>query len=126
MKIVWLGFKPAIVLYSNWLVPKRYAGRVFLMLVLIRKCRSGNEGVLQHELTHVKQFYRNPLWPILYMVSVKKRLKYEAEAYGAQAHYSKTPTKAIEEYATSLCEQYGITETKSRVEDMIWREYWKV
>lgn len=52
------------------------------------KYKGVDEGLLQHELTHVKQWYRTlGTHGIMYMFSEKYRLKCELEAYKVQASY---------------------------------------
>ncbi|MDX8384010.1 MAG: hypothetical protein R8M45_08010 [Ghiorsea sp.] len=48
-------------------------------VIIISKCAP--EHTLPHELIHVRQFWHNPLMPILYLLSKRKRYQYELEAY---------------------------------------------
>jgi hypothetical protein len=74
---------------NNWLIPKKYAGVTRLFLVFIRPQYRNDVGLLQHELTHVRQFYKIPLiGAYLYRFSRKYRLHCELEAYREQLkHY---------------------------------------
>lgn len=70
--------------YTNLFIPSRFLGVTFGPFIFIRPKGKDDNGILQHELTHVKQFWRNPLFGLWYQFSKKDRLKYEAEAYKVQ------------------------------------------
>ena len=54
-------------------------------VVRIRRGKEGDEGLKQHEICHVHQWWRTlGLHSILYLVSKKYRLKAEVEAYREQ------------------------------------------
>jgi hypothetical protein len=58
-------------------------------IVLIRPSRRDDQGLLAHELVHVRQFWRTfGLFGIAYWLSKTKRLAYEVEAYREQLKYS--------------------------------------
>jgi hypothetical protein len=70
---------------SNILIPKVHGACTRAFIVFIRPKYEGNLPLLEHELTHVKQFWRTfGLFPFLYLVSKKYRLKSEVEAYRTQ------------------------------------------
>jgi hypothetical protein len=53
-------------------------------------------GFLEHEKTHVKQFWHSfGLYPFLHLFSEKHRLKYEVEAYKVQLKYAEEYNKII-------------------------------
>lgn len=66
---------------SKLFVPKGFAAITIGFLIFIRPEFIDNQMVIEHENIHVKQFKRNPLMPLLYLLSCKYRIKYEVEAY---------------------------------------------
>lgn len=87
---------PAIVIYNDKLVPNGFGGYTRLFAIFLKNKYKTDEGLLQHELTHVKQFYRIPLLhSYLYMFSKKYRLKCEIEAYKVQLSYYTDKEKKI-------------------------------
>ncbi len=92
MEIRWvLKYFPAFIFYTDRLV--RYAGLAFGPLVLLRTRYRGDAsaaaaGVMAHELTHVRQFYRScGLNGPRYLFS-RWRLAYEVEAYRAELRHN--------------------------------------
>jgi len=72
-----------MVIYTDKLIPKRFAGYTIGPVILIRPSYRDDGPLLVHEKVHVKQFWRNPLAPFL-MNFKKYRQRYEVEAYKAQ------------------------------------------
>jgi len=73
------------VFYTDLFVPKAHGAVTYAFFVLIRPKYEGNRPLLEHELTHVRQFWRTfGLFPFLYLISKKYRLKAEVEAYRTQ------------------------------------------
>ena len=70
-----------LVFYTNLFVPKRFAGITLGFIILIRPEHKNSKDIIAHEWVHVRQFWKNPLFPILYLLSPKFRLKSEVEAY---------------------------------------------
>ena len=70
-----------MIIKSNLLVPKGFDAITIGFLIFIRPEAINNQVLIEHENIHVKQFKRNPLMPILYLLSCKYRLRYEVEAY---------------------------------------------
>lgn len=70
-----------MVIKSNYLVPKGFAAITIGFIIFVRPENLNDLGLIEHEEVHVKQFKRNPLMPLLYLVSCKYRLAYEVEAY---------------------------------------------
>lgn len=95
------------VFYTNWFIPKGSAGCAWSFLIFIRPDHSSDQGLLQHELTHVKQFYRQPLvHGIKYAFDPSYRLDCEVEAYREQMRYY--PTDLSELFALYLSRDYGL------------------
>jgi hypothetical protein len=78
------GFLPAIVKYVDDL-PAEFAGQAKRIVVkILSRCRD-DYGLLHHELTHVKQFYRTFMFHgVLYKFVKRYRLAAEIEAYKVQ------------------------------------------
>lgn len=93
------------VFYTNWCIPSRFAGSTYGPFVFIRPTKREDAGLLAHELTHVKQFWHNPLFGLFYLLSKKSRFKYEAEAYRVQLAYYPDRLEAL---ATILATKYKL------------------
>ena len=52
-------FLPAFVFFTDKTIPKQFAGMTNLNVIRIRPKYEHDKGLLEHELTHVKQFYRS-------------------------------------------------------------------
>lgn len=52
-------FLPVFILYTDKIPPKRFAGITNLNIIRIQPKYKQDKGLLEHELTHVKQFYRS-------------------------------------------------------------------
>jgi hypothetical protein len=76
------------VFYTDCVIPARFAGTTSGPFVFIRPEFKNDIGLLNHELVHVKQFWKNPLMSLLYQFSKTYRLRYEAEAYKTQLEYA--------------------------------------
>ena len=107
-----------MVIYTNLFIPKRYAARVIGPIILIRPASKDDIGLLNHEKTHVRQFYRTfGLYGILNRFK-KHRLNFEIEAYKEQLKYGGT----VEAYADYLVNNYNLSITK---EEAIGRLTWE-
>lgn len=104
---------PAFVFYADWIVPKKYDALTVFNVVFIRPSHRNDEGLLHHELTHVKQIYRTfPLFPLRYNLSKKYRLNAELEAYKVQLSYEKDKEQALRKIADVLATGYGLGITR--------------
>lgn len=101
-----------LIIYTD-LMPERFSGYTLGPIVLIRpRCRD-DQGLLQHELVHVRQFWRTfGLFGIPYWLSRTRRFEYEVEAYREQLKYS-PGRQAL--FARHLARNYdlGITESQA-------------
>lgn len=78
-----------------------FSGVSYGMWIKIRPRCKNDEGLLQHELTHCKQWYRTfGIHGILTLISKKWRYKSELEAYAVQASYEHSPV--AQKYACKL------------------------
>lgn len=104
---------PAFVFYNDKLVPEGYGGVTRFNFVFLReKYKDRDEGILQHELTHVKQLYRSfLLFPYLYLLSKKFRLKSEVKAYKVQASYYQNKEASYQWMARAIATKYKLDVT---------------
>ena len=118
MKIKFVyGILPAFVFYTER-VPIAVAGRANAFVVRIRPSYAGDEGILQHELTHVKQAYRLLLigHAMLYIFSKRYRYAAEVEAYKAQLRHSVLWDSDRNRFAEFICTRY-------RLDVSFWETY---
>lgn len=103
--------KPAIVIYSDRLVPDRFAGCSYGPIVAIRPIYRNDKGLHEHEFVHARQFWRGlGLGHALrYKFSRAYRLRCEVEAYREQLYW--TPFDRAPLFARFLVDKYdlGIT-----------------
>lgn len=112
------GILPVFVTHTNSMSrPQSTAGYAKGFCIKIRTKYSFDIGLLHHELTHVKQWYRTlSLHSLLYLFSKWYRKVSETEAYRVQLKYSKDREKAIERFANAMVDKYklGITVEEAR------------
>lgn len=86
IRLIW-KFIPIVIFISNWM-PKRFSGYHVGTLVLIRPDYKDDEGLIQHELIHVKQNIRTLGWSGIKQIWNKNhKLNRECEAYAEQLKY---------------------------------------
>ncbi len=86
IRLIW-NFIPILIFISNSM-PKRFSGYHVGTLVLIRPDYKDDEGLIQHELTHVKQNIRTLGWSGIKQIWNKNhKLNRECEAYAEQLKY---------------------------------------
>lgn len=76
---------------------------------ILRPKYKEDKGLLEHELTHCKQFYRTlsiHVW--LYKFSAKYRLSAEVEAYKKQLEYHTDKELNIDWMAKAISERYDL------------------
>lgn len=95
-----------VVFYSNLFVPSNFGATTYGPFIIICPKYKGDEGLLRHELEHVKQFWHNPLFGLWYKFSKKSRLKYEAEAYKEQLKYYPVDKTVV--FAGYLVDKYNL------------------
>lgn len=79
----------AVVTYTDRLPAFVHGGITLWRFVFIRTKYQGDDGLLQHELTHIRQGSRMWLYPF-----PKYRLQLELEAYREQLKYCRTSVAA--------------------------------
>jgi len=85
-----------------YILPEKCKGVAIGCFVFIKK--DSDNALLQHELVHVRQFWRNPLMPLLYLLSKRKRYQYEIEAYRESIRCGRKPI----ECAYSIVNNYRL------------------
>lgn len=105
------------VFYTNRFVPTKHAACTRSCFVFIRPRYKGNKGLLAHELEHVKQWYRNPLFHSLkYKFSKSYRLQCELSAYRMQLNF--TPL-GLEGFAYYLANDYSLDLTYEQAKQLL-------
>lgn len=103
--------KGGIVFYTNWFIPKKFSGMTYGFIAFIRPHLFDDVGLLAHESTHIKQWWRSfGLGPFLYLLSKNYRLKWEVEAYRAQLAVLPETLRwgAAQKFASSLSTKYRL------------------
>jgi hypothetical protein len=76
------------VIYTDFLIPKKYDAMTRGPLILVRPEFKDEKGLVEHEIVHVKQWWKNPLFhALMYKISKKYRLASEVEAYKHQLKF---------------------------------------
>ena len=101
-------------------MPDNFAGYARAWFIRIRPAYKDDKGLHEHELEHVRQFWRTlGFHGLLYLVSKKYKLNAEVEAYQEQLKYAPATTN-IEHYrklyAQYISEDYGLDITPAEAE----------
>lgn len=102
---------PVIVAYVDG-GTKGFAGISYGPFVKILNERKGDTGLLEHELTHSRQFYRSAgIIGLMYKFSKKRRYKYEMEAYTVQLSYAAVEDRfrLANKFAGFIADRYGLS-----------------
>lgn len=79
-------------------------------------------GLIEHEKVHVKQFWRTlGLNGLFYLLSKKKRLQYEVEAFHKQLEFAHDRDAAKELFSTYLVSNYNLNITKDEAHRLLDR-----
>lgn len=104
------GICPTFTWFTNK-VKEPFAGISYGPFIFIKKQFKTDVALLEHEITHAKQFYRYPIVaPFLYKFWAKWRYKMELEAYKKQLEYTPNNMKvrALNIFANFLATRYGL------------------
>jgi|LSQX01.1.fsa_nt_gb hypothetical protein len=96
-----------LLFYTKRKIIKGFAGITLGFIIIINEDYKNDKCLLEHEKVHVKQFWNNPLFCMLYLISKKYRLKSEVEAYKKQIECGANPDRM----AQFLCEKYNLNIT---------------
>lgn len=105
------------IFYTDRFIPDRFAAFHFGPFVFIRPKYKDDIGLKMHELTHVNQFYRNPLMGLFYRFSEKYRLKCEVEAYKVQLQYYSLDQSAL--FADYIATKYDLDITQEQAKKLL-------
>ena len=105
--------KPAIVIYTDLMIPARFSGYSLGPIILIRPSHQWDRGLHKHELVHARQWWRGLGigHALRYWLSRSYRLRAEVEAYREQLRWDSSPALAAKLFARFLADKYdlGIT-----------------
>jgi hypothetical protein len=122
--VIWrriYGFIPVPVIYTDNL-PERFGGLFCGLWIKIRPKYKHDLGLLEHELTHARQFWRTlGLYAILYQFR-SWRLKFEVEGYRVQEQFYPRVDKQYYRllFATFLAEKYHLKISVGEAYDALW------
>ena len=110
--------KYPLVFYVNSL-PQGVNGRANGPVIRILKSRKGDEGLYQHELTHVKQWFIGLFifHGLLYQFSQRYRLWAEVQAFKKQAKCY--PDDRIPLFAAAIATRYNLKISKENAEKLL-------
>ncbi len=106
---------PILVIITD-AMPKKFGGMCLGVIVLLRPKWKDNEGLLQHELTHIKQNLRSGLTSAFRQNWDKQhKLDRECEAYAVQLTYSSNKKWHKKCYVDFMYNKYNLGMTKTRI-----------
>jgi hypothetical protein len=109
---------PVFVFYTDKFIKPQHGGISLAIFCFIRPKYKSDEGLLQHELTHSRQFYRNPILHLcLYRFWDKYKLECEVEGYKVQLKYY--PTDLTDLFAGFIAERYELDITKEKAKELL-------
>ena len=123
------NFLPAFIFYPKTIFIK-FDGITLGPFIFIKEKHKQNIEMLEHELIHVKQFYRTfGLFCILYLISKKRRLVYEVEAYKRSIEIkckddASKRTYYARQYAKILADKYQVGLDKDLIFGMLIGKMW--
>lgn len=102
------------------------AGRAYGIFVRIKKGYEDDEGLIEHELQHIRQFYRLPLIHFaLYKFSAWYRYNAELECYKIQLSYCTHYETCVNHFAEFLTTRYGLKlEITQVIQDLKLKRTW--
>jgi hypothetical protein len=122
------GAFPAFIIWTDKSL-KDWQGAVTRGNVIIArpKYRGVDEGIIEHELTHVKQFYRTgSVHSWLYLFSKTYRLFSEAETYAKQLSVYPDWKSRVDKFVGYLFESYDLDMTESVIKAALLNELHKL
>ena len=112
------GVLPALVWYGENIADQKFGGFANGPLIRIRSKYVIDHGLLEHELTHVKQWWRTlGIHGILYAVSSKYRLASEVEAYRAQLRLC--DPSAVEWMIKAIQTKYDLSVPEEKIRKLL-------
>ena len=105
------------VFYSDFFVPNGFSGWTVGPVIFIRPSKKDDIGLLEHEKTHVRQFWRNPFTYCRVLWNKKFVLETEVEAYKEQLKWCSEDR--MEYFANSIATKYGLNITKEQALELL-------
>jgi hypothetical protein len=105
------------VYYTHRFIPERFSAHNRGPFVFIRPQYRDDQGLLAHELIHVRQWYRNPLFGIFYRFSKAFRLRVEVEAYREQLKHCVYDRSLL--FAQFLSDKYDLDITVQEARNLL-------
>jgi len=99
----------------------KFYGYPFFPAIKIKRGLKHDKGLLEHELTHYKQYLRSfMLWEILYLFD-DIRLKWEVEAYKRQLQFVSADCydEMVEKFAFDICTKYDLVISIQKLKDLL-------
>lgn len=107
---------PVLVKYTDTKT-KGFAGMSYGVFIKIQKSYKDDIGLLEHELTHSRQFYRTlGISAILYQFKTW-RYEYELKAYRVQLKYAHNKDWAAGKFAGFIANRYNIAVDVAKVKE---------
>ena len=113
---------PTLVFYGS----KVDGGKTRGIFIRINKKYLNDRGLLEHELTHVKQFYKLPIiHSLLYLLIKNYRYECELEAYVEQLRWYSLETheNKILRFSNMLLQKYHLDVLYERIEKDLRKKY---
>ena len=114
------AWPPALVVYTDNL-PEGVGGRANAFVVRLRPEYANDEGMLQHELEHVKQAYASllVLHPLAYRFIKAYRFWAEMKAYERQMQFPRADGTHMGDYEMSRCMSQPVYQFNMTVEEIL-------
>ena len=110
----------ALVIYTDKVIPARFAGVTVGPMVFIRPSYRDDAGLHAHELTHARQFWRSAgILGLLWMISKSWRLRLEVEAYRAQLDADDQRASREIIFSGYLATRYGLGISQDQALELI-------
>lgn len=115
------GFIPVPVFWTNRFLESWQGGKSKGIFCIIRRKYKGiDNGILEHELTHCRQFYSTLfLHGFFYRFSSKYRLQSEVEAYKKQLEYYQNKEFCINWMSKAIVEKYNLNVTIEEIKTLL-------
>lgn len=119
MKIKFVyGILPAIIVYTNNIADTRFGAIANGPLIRMRPKYITDHGLHEHELTHVKQWWRTlGLHGLLYAMSARYRLNSEIEAYREQLKFGSASD--VVWMTTAIQTKYDLNVSREKISELL-------
>ena len=105
-----------MVIYSNFPIPKGFAGITLGPFIFIRPKYKADKGLLEHEKVHVRQFWQMfPFFHWFYLFDKVARLNLELEAYREQLKWCENKEASADHFAERIANGYRLNVDRAKV-----------